>query len=72
MILPDKIEVGEKIINKYDFIENIYKMNTFRDLTRFCTFENVGNNSGIHRHYEMINDDPNKLTKINQYFDKKI
>ncbi len=68
MILPDKIEVSKKIINKYNFIEEIYKVNTFKNITRFCTLEKVQNDLEIHRFYEMRDNDPKKLTKLNQRF----
>lgn len=66
MILPEKIEVSKKIINKYDFVEHIYKVNTFKEITRFCTLEKVNDAIEIHRFYEILDNDPNKLTKLNQ------
>ncbi|MEK6823936.1 MAG: hypothetical protein AABY06_02770 [Nanoarchaeota archaeon] len=68
MILPDKIEVSEKIINQYNFIEEIYKVNAFKNITRFCTLEKVHDGLEIHRFYEMRDNDSNKLTKLNQRF----
>ena len=68
MILPDKIEVNEKIINQYNFIEEIYKVNAFKNITRFCTLEKVHDGLEIHRFYEMRDNDSNKLTKLNQRF----
>jgi len=68
MILPDEIEVSGKIINKYNFVEQIYKVNTFKEITHFCTLEKVGNDVEIHRFYKILDNDPNKLTKLNQVF----
>ncbi|MEK6823930.1 MAG: hypothetical protein AABY06_02740 [Nanoarchaeota archaeon] len=68
MILPDKIEVSKKIINQYNFIEEIYKVNIFKNITRFCTLEKIHDAVEIHRFYEIIDNDPNKLTKLNQKF----
>lgn len=67
MIFPDKIEVGERIINQYDFIEEIYKVNKFKDLTYFRTLEKVHDGVEIHRFYKLQGDDLNKgLKKISQ------
>ena len=67
MIFPDEIEVGGRVVNQYDFIEEIYKVNKFKDLTYFCTLEKVHDNLEIHRFYRLRGDDLNKgLKKINQ------
>ena len=73
MIFPDEIEVGGKIINQYDFIEEIYKVNKFENLTYFHTLERVHDCMEIHRFYKLRGDDLNKgLKKVNQQvYDKE-
>lgn len=66
MILPDKIEVREKIINSDDKIEEIYQIQHFNNIIRFNTLQDLGDSVELHRFYEMRDNDINTIKKINQ------
>ena len=66
MIFPNKIETGAKIINQYGFVEEIYKVNKFKRITRFCSMEQIHDGVEIHRFYVIRDNNLNTLKKINQ------
>ena len=62
------IKVGEELINSFDKKEEIYRIKKFPNsgIVRFNTLEKINDAVELHRFYEMRDNDPNKLTKINQ------
>lgn len=70
----DEIEIGRTHINKFGMSEGIFQApKKFQNKTYFNTVEYVdGCEAGFKRFYEMIDNDPNKIIKLNQKtFDKQ-